>query len=468
MTNRAIVCLTFLSLVAVMATGCKSFDGDKVRREHAESYRRTLAETTEQALAEKGPLGLEDCIRIALEHSLETRSAEIEQRIAKLERKIAFANFLPAVTVDYTHYEFDPDISLELSDTILTIDRVRAFTWQANMSIFNPATWFLYSMHKRGEEIAELVTDYTKQMTALQVTVLYFHCLSLEEMDQALESQLAAAAETEKELQSLGQEGLINPWQVDQAKVLVRARRIERDRTQRELKETKAELLTAMGLSPLAEITLSSQRPLKAPSGSLEDLIVEAMLSNPQLRIADRSVEIDREQVKTALANFLPQLFGFVTFPQSLEDFAETSDQWMYGLSGTMTLFNGFANVNEYKAAKERRKQGFLAREQASLAVMLEVMRARLMLETVEEQASLALDVYEVSAQRLAEAEAKWGEGLVSSAELLDLRAGRDKARAQAINARFQYQVSTATLLNVMGKTKIDYEEPQHDGESWK
>ena len=466
MTERATVSFVLASLATVMVAGCRSFDGEKVRREHAESYRQTLAQTTEQTLAEKGPLGLEDCVRIALEHSLEARSAEIQQRVAKLERKIAFAHFLPTVTVDYMHYEFDPEISLEFSDTTINIDRVRTVTWQANMSIFNPATWFLYAMHKRGEEIAELVTDYTRQMTALQVTVLYFQCLSLEEMERALNSELVAAAETEKELGSLQQEGLLSQWQADQAKVLVQARRIARDRTRRKLKEAKAALLATMGLSPLAEIALVPQTPLDRPPGRLEELIVEALLGHPQLRIADRNVEIKREQVKVAVSNFLPQLFGFVTFPDSLDDFVETSDQWMYGLSGAMTLFNGFANINEYKAARERREASFLAREQASLAVMLEVTRAYLILETVHEQASLAQDVYDVSARRLAEMEEKWREGLVSSAELLDLRAECDKARVQAINARFQCQVSTATLLNVMGKTKIDYEEAQYDGES--
>jgi len=464
MTSKATICILFAFLLAI--GGCSSFDGQKARREHVESYRRTLTEVTDRTLAEHASLGLEDCIRIALEHNLRTRSAEIEQRIAKLERKIAFANFLPSVSVDYMHYEFDPEIELNMPNMTMNIDKVRTLTWQANMSIFNPATWVLYSMHKRGEEIAELVTDYTKQMTTLQVTVLYFQCLSLEELDAALESQLAAAVETERELQSLYQEGLLRQWQADQAKVLVQARRIERDRTRRDLTTVKAELLTTMGLSPLAEISLKPQRPLDRPAGTLEDLIVEALLSHPQLRIADRSVEIDREQVKMALTNFLPQLFGFVSFPDSLDDFVDTSNQWMYGLSGTMTLFNGFANVNEYKAAKERRKAGFLAREQASLTVMLEVMRAHLMLETVAEQTALAQDVYDVSAQRLTEAEQKWHEGLVSAAALLDLRAERDKARAQAISARFQHQVCTATLLNVMGKTKIDYEEPEHDGAS--
>jgi len=466
MTNRAIISILLASLAAVTLTGCRRFNGDKVRRDHAESYPRALAQTTERALAERGPLGLGDCVRLALGHGLETRSAEIQQRIAKLDRKIAFANFLPSVNVGYTHYEFDPEISLELGGMAMNIDKVRAVTWQANMSIFNPATWFLYSMRKRGEEIAELVTDYTKQMTALQVTMLYFQSLSLEEMDRALDADLAAAVALEKELRALHAEGLLSAWQADQAKVLIRARRFERDRTRRQLTESKADLMAVMGFAPLAPLALKVEQPLETPAGTLPELIVEALLCHPQLRIADRSVEIGKEQVKVAVTNFLPQLFGFVSFPDSLDDFIETSDQWMYGLSGTMTLFNGFANINEYKAARERREKSFLEREQASLAVMLEVVKAHLMLTTVTEQTELAQQIYDVTAKRLAETEQKWREGLVNSSELLDLRAECDKTRVQAINARFQHQVSVATLLNVMGKTKIDYEEPSHDGQS--
>ena len=466
MCKKAVMNLLLGSLALVAPAGCKSFNGDKVRREHAESYPQVLAETTKQALSAKEPLGLEDCLRIALEHSLETRSAEIQQRIARLDRKIAFANFLPSVSVDYMHYEFDPEISFELSDTTLNIDKIRTVTWQANMSIFNPATWFLYTLHKRGEEIAALVSDYTKQMTVLQVTLLYFQCLSLEEMDQALESEVAAAVALEQELRALHREGLISEWQADQAQVLVQARRIDRRQTTRNLAEAKAELLAAMGLSPLGEITLQTQTPLERPAGTLDDLVLEALLCHPQLKIADRNIEIQKEQVKIAVTNFLPKLFGFVTYPDSLDDFVSTSDQWVYGLSGTMTVFNGFANINEYKAARERRRESFIEREQASLAVMLEVVSAHLTLQTTEEQAALAQQVFEVASKRFAETEHRWREGLVNASELLDVTAERDKARVQAISVRFQHQVTTATLLNVMGKTKIDYKEPEHDGAS--
>jgi outer membrane protein TolC len=131
-----------------------------------------------------------------------------------------------------------------------------------------------------------------------------------------------------------------------------------------------------------------------------------------------------------------------------------------------MTLFNGFANVNEYKAARERRQKSFIEREQASLAIMLEVVSAHLALETSNEQVALAEHAAEVAAKRFTETESKWREGLVNASDFLDATARRDKARMQAISTRLQHQVTVATLLNVMGKTKINYEEPEHDGES--
>jgi outer membrane protein TolC len=279
-----------------------------------------------------------------------------------------------------------------------------------------------------------------------------------------LDSELAAAVEMEKKLRSLSEEGMARPWQADQAKVLVQARQIERERTRRSLRQAKANLLAALGLSPLAEITLRVETPLEPPVARLEDLVLEALLNHPQLRIADRNIEIQKEQVKIALADFLPKLFGFVYRPESLDDFGPSSNQWIYGLSGTMTLFNGFANINEYKAAREHREESFLEREQASLAVILEVMRAFLTMATAYEQITLAQSALDVASQRFVETEQQWREGLVGSSEMLDVTARRDSARAQATAARFQCQVATATLLNVMGKTRLDYEEPNHDG----
>lgn len=465
---RTVAILGVAILIAPAMTGCRSFDGQKVRAEHAERYPAELARKTEEVLAAKRPLNLDDCIRIALENSLTVRSREIQSRIARLDRKTAFANFLPAVSLNYQHTHFDPQVIRSISgfEAAMSDKRLDEVTWQIEMSIFSPATWFLYSMHTRGAEIADLVTEYTKQMTVLQVTAGYFYCLSLEEYERALDAQMKAAQVLLEEMTAFYDEGLVSDWQVGQVRVLAQSRRLELDRTARIRAEAEAELLTTMGLSPLADLTLEPQTPLEPAPGSLEDFISEALLNHRQLQISDRKIAIEQEKVKTAIAGFLPVLLGFASRTDSSDSYLKYSNYWTAGLSATMTVFNGFANVNEYKAAKGRREESFLEREQASLAVILEVIRAYLALQTARDQMALAQNTFDVASKRFLEVRQKWQEGLVSSSEMLEMTAERDRTRMQAISSRFQYQISAATLLNAMGRTKIDYEESHHAGES--
>ena len=275
-SSMILLCLVFIS-------GCSSFNGEEVRKEHTENYTRQLKEKTLEVLAEGRPLDLNDCVRIALENNLSVKSAKIQQDVAQLEKKVSFANFLPVVSLDYqkTWWDPQPQIKFGPSGFPMHDKDVRDITWNIQLSVFNPATWFLYSMHTRGYEIAELVTDYTAQAIALQVTTQYFHCLSLERMLSVLESQLTAARAVEKELAALRQEGMVSAWQAEQGRVLVLSRRTELHRIQKSSGRAKAELLAGMGLNPTSEIKLELNMPLEAPEDSLEVLITEALLNHP-------------------------------------------------------------------------------------------------------------------------------------------------------------------------------------------
>ncbi|MEN6336818.1 MAG: TolC family protein [Phycisphaerales bacterium] len=467
MTRRARQRSSLQFLVLVLLAGCHSYDGAKIRREHAAGYPGELRDKTTEVLAQRQALSLDDCIAIAMENNLDTRTAAIEKRIAKLERRIAFANFLPVVSLDYSQYEFDPDIALPLSDNqALRLDNAKALLWNTSVSVFNPATWFLYGMYTRGEEIADQVVLYTRQMTALQVTALYFQSLTLEQAERSLIADAEAAQALQVEVVALSEEGLVSGWQADQADVYARSRRAELARVRRVHKQTVSALMAAMGLAPLTEITLAGQTPLEPPQGTTEDLILEAMLNHPSLHIADRKIAIEKEKVKLAIANFLPVLGAFAYHPDTFDSSFVPSNQWAYGLAGTLTLFNGFANINEYKAARERREEAFIAREQTALTLMLEVIRAQQNLETAADQLDLAERSMAVSTRRYTERLEQWKEGLTGSADLLQEAAKQANTQMQVLAARFQHQVATATLLNVMGKTATDVKENEHEPQS--
>jgi outer membrane protein TolC len=133
------------------------------------------------------------------------------------------------------------------------------------------------------------------------------------------------------------------------------------------------------------------------------------------------------------------------------------------GLAGVVNLFNGFANIDNYKAAKERKKEALVEREQQTLAVIVQVIRAHEDLQSAQDQSALAAKALEVASRRLAETRSKWEQGLIDASTFLSCQADRDRAQMNAMNARFQHQISIATLLNAMGTIPVESKESSND-----
>ena len=449
-----------LIVITLSLNGCAGFQGERIRSEHTEEFLSLSMEKTAEILDGK-VLGLDDCIQVALRNNLDLQSAVIQQRIAKLERKTSFANFLPTVSlnVNYTRWDPQPKVKFGSSDFAMFDERIREINWQIQMSVFDPSTWFMHYMYERGEEIAELVTEYTKQMIVLEVTANYYYCLSLEQAAVALESQLSAAEALQKGFDAFKDEGMLTQWQAEQAQLFVLAKQTDLNDTKYTLTQAKADLLTAMGLSPLAEIHLKYEAGPEAPTAPLEELVFESLINHPQLQIADRTIAIEEEKTKLALAAFLPRLTAFANRTNTSDSFQVYQNYWMTGLTGTISLFNGFANINQYKAAKEQKQKAFIQREQASLALMLQVTKAYLNLKKAQDIEQLAGNTLQVQQQRLTEYQHKYQEGLISGSEVLDVLSQRDTAQAELNMAQFQLQLSNATLLNAMGKTDTELKE---------
>lgn len=75
----------------------------------------------------------------------------------------------------------------------------------------------------------------------------------------------------------------------------------------------------------------------------------------------------------------------------------------------------------------------------------------------------LARKAFGMSSKHFVEVQQQWQEGVVDSAEMLSVLAEKDRAQMGLMSARFQLQVTTATLLNVMGKTDIKIKEQEHE-----
>lgn len=455
-----------ISALLLLLSGCASMRGILDRETHAHAFLAEMDESTAQALADPAPLTLDQCIVAALKYNLNIKTADLEARLAKLKRRVAFANFLPEISVEYTSVELNKapastmiaGLSTQVQDRI-----VRDTAVQAQMPIFAPATWFLYAAHQRGEEIGILAAEYVRQMITLQVTGLYFQSLATTELQRTLEAQRGAAAALAFEVEAYHREGMATDADLAQVRVLLMARENALKANALSNERTLAELLAAMGLSPMEQIALEASHPLQIPKGELADWILEALLNNPRLFIADRQAAIEREKTRIAIADFLPMLAGFASRSHTSNSFMTYPYASAMGFTGLMTVFNGFANINEYRAARVQEEKAWLAREQESLAVMLEVIKIHSALDEMRSALNLADAAAAAEKTALAEQTARMREGLLRPSEILETVAKHDAAQVNAANARYQEQVLTAMARSVLGSRYRTHKEAPHD-----
>ncbi|MBN2420384.1 MAG: TolC family protein, partial [Deltaproteobacteria bacterium] len=359
-------------------TGC-STNYLTVRKEQAAKFNEDIATRTGQIISPDIKYDLESCINIALENNLDIRIAEINGRLAGIDRKIAFSYFLPNIDVSYTHTEADKlqmrnaggsYMAMADQDTTVTVIK-------GQMAVFYPEAWFIYSAFRKGEDIKNLITLRVKQSIRLQVTALYLSCFSLDSSSSAIKASVEQAETLLKEMEALYGEGLILKSDLEKSRVFLLMQRNNLAEIERQKTFARSSLLTAMGLSPLSEIKLGIPPSLSIESRELTDMILTALLNRPELKIADRNVGVKADAIKRAVSAFLPRILLIGDFTRNEDSYLRYRDIFTYGVSGVLTILDGFSNIYEYKAAKQERLKAMLEREQSCMKIMLEVIQAK-------------------------------------------------------------------------------------------
>lgn len=444
-----------LACLWLLVAGCTHFDPSLARRGQTEAFTNRLERQAGVLLTR--PLALEDCVRIAMTNNYAVRQAELQKALSRIGKNVAFTAFLPnvAATAGYNRYAKQPNV--------MTERRFGSASLDLGLPIFMPSTWFLYAAARHGYASAQIGADYVRQGIVLQTSLNYYEVLVQQETVAALETQFQAARASAERVAGLAEEGLIQPWEADQARFQVEARENERNRAQRQLDVARGELLIGMGLAPNVPLALAAApAAAAAPTNRTDELVLLALEQHPALALADRQVVIREHQVRQAFCDFLPTLSLFSSGTWTGNDLADHTANWISGIGGVWTLFDGLANVARYRAAKVERRQSELERESAFLNVMIQVIAAEAAVRDAAEAARLRRRAYEVAAAKFADYDARSREGLIPLSDALDARAVMDLAQVALVRSRYLEQTAIATLELAMGITRIPaYSNPE-------
>ena len=432
--------------VAALLGGCVSFNAEDARHDQIADYTNRLDAAAAQLLAQ--PLTLDDSLAIALTNSFEVRKADIDRELARLGRKTAFSAFLPQISAaaNYYSYQKDPQTSSKQFDTE---------DINIGLPIFMPSTWFLYDAAKHGFAIGEISANYTRQSIVLKTTGAYCDILVQQDIIKAYEIQLDAARKNSERIKGLADEGLVTKWEGEQASYLFESREMQLRQAKRKLSVQKAEFLSLLGLSPVADFKLAPLPPRETtPDEPLDALVAYALEHHPLLSMADRQVVMKENSVREAFCSFIPTLAGFGKESFSGNELMTVSPNFVMGLNAAWDIFNGIS-IAKYKASKVELEKTKLERENSFLSVMTGVISAQASLSDVSEAAAIAKRAFSVASAKYEDYDAKSREGLIPVGDALDALAERDLAEVELLKLSYAERTARTALEFAMGRIAV-------------
>ena len=460
--NKLLIIISSILLVS-----CSSLDSEKKQAIRMKSLADKENESKKYFQQYNNTLTLDRAIQLSVERNLTLKTKTIEQEIAKLDRKIAFGNFLPKISLGYSYTMLNDKIMGETRDTALPIPlpiplgletrlvdkNLSLFSVNAQMPIFVPATWFLYSARQKGESISSLTRDLTEKMIKLQTIGQYHYILALESEKEYLKQELEFAKEFNRSAKIALEAEAILPWEYEGTEQIVQMREYALKQNARDLQSAKMSLMNNLDMYPLLDFQLEKPQyneDVKLPT--LEETIYEALKNSELIQIREGAEDISKDVTKIAISNFLPKIVltggYFNTSNAALTD----PDFFMGTLGGMFSIFNGFQNVYEYKKARKNQEIAFIKREEEIMKVIFETVNAYNSLESSREERDIALKNFAVNTGRFNQKKLEKETDSIDNWEYIQGVAEYEKALSLKEKAEYKYRVSLATLNMLTGK----------------
>lgn len=453
-------------LAAVLLLAACSPDYRALRADHAARVVHDDLARSRDLLAERGALRLADCLAIALADNLDIALADLGQRLATIDRRSAFGNFLPVIDLQAGWQTSRFPREAQAGGSWMQVADRSSF--QASLGvqqpILVPQAFVLYQMQQQGEEIAALVAARTRQQIIHLVTARFYAALAAARQVELARQELERIDVLAAEIAAFQREGLVSDLAQAQAQAQRAAAGYVLAEAERSQRLAESQLLEAMGLHPLADLALADAAPLSRPEGDLAELALQALTTRLELRIADQEWGLARQQARLALLSWLPNILGFGALDYSSDSYVRRSLNASLGLGAVVNLLDGLRTHHAVTRARSEQERVLLRRDQQALAIVLEVQEALQQVESAERLLEVSAAALAAAERAVQESEAHWREGLLRASERLASQSALSRARSQSLLAGYQREVALATLRDVLGLAELDADDPPSPG----
>lgn len=302
---------------------------------------------------------------------------------------------------------------------------------------------------------ADLSHNATVENTILQVEAAAFTYLSTRAQRDAQKSAVDLATAALDAASERHRVGLATIADVLQAQTARSQAELELETLEGSLQVTRGGLAVAMGLpanTPFEVPDVPASDSVHFVTQSVDTLIEMAVRNRPELASARAQAAAASSQIRVARSGYLPALALSATGANNASTVSTFAGKtYTVNLGVQVPVFSGFSNQYDVAAASEQFRAAEARSEATKQQVIQQVFTAYYTLRTSTERVRTAHDLLASATQSETVARERYREGVGSIVDLLVAQAALANARAQDVDARWQWRAALAQLAHDVG-----------------
>ncbi|MBR3432123.1 MAG: TolC family protein [Bacteroidaceae bacterium] len=413
-------------------------------------------------------LSLQDCRKMALEYNEKIRIADNAVNKARLDRQIAFAQYLPKVDGSFTLLHMQTQDLLEIGD-VLGVSLQTRGTFLAGVSVTQP----LYvggqitaanRLARIGQTVSEEQKRKTRQQVIADVDNAYYTLISVRSKVRMLEAY-------SRQMQGLyDQVKLGVDVQMATTNDLLRISTKQNEISYQLQKARNGEQLCGLALAyaigaDMDQTIIPSDTVLQSQNLGLS----EDFSARPDLHLLQQQVKANEVMVKKERSNYLPTLalLGSYSFHDNLRLKGNlnlpggTALDYHYTFSGScpyallslrMPLFHWGAELKKVKKAKLNLADSKLQLQQMERGMRIEVRKAVQNVTDAQRMVETATTGRQQADENLRVMRQKYDNQMCTMTDLLDAQSQWQQSRSNLIEAQTQLKIYETEYLRVTGQ----------------
>jgi outer membrane protein len=294
--------------------------------------------------------------------------------------------------------------------------------------------------------------ETTRQTVVFNTKQAYYSTLSAQRLLQVAEETVQQNRKHLEEAQARFEVGVAPRFDVTQAQVQVSNAELNLVTARHNVELGRENLRTAMGITGPFTVTLVDTLDRGVETFDDEALLTQAYAARPELSSLRAQQKAAAERVSALQKQYLPSVSGVAQYNWTGREYP-LQQGWSWGVTVTVPLFDDILTSAQVGEAQADLRNLQAQEDNLRQQITLELRQSLLDLRETAERIRVSEQTLVQAQENLALAEGRYAAGVGNIIEVTDAQVSLTSARANNVQALYNYKTAVASLEKAIGRS---------------